>query len=537
MTERYDVVVIGAGFAGLHALHMARDLGMRTVALERADAVGGTWLHNRYPGARCDIESVEYSYSFSPEVQAEWTWSELLPAQPEIERYLNFVADRLDLRRDIRFGVDVTGMRFDDGECMWRLRTADDERIDARFVIAATGILSAPLRPDIPGIDTFAGDTLHSSSFPREGHDFTGQRVAIVGTGSSGVQATPVVAEAADHLYVMQRSAAYTLPSTARPYRPGEFAELRDHYDEIRAAQRESFIGSARASAFSVILDIGTRPPIKESTPEERLAAIEADGVAGALMWSDVLFDIEANRMATELYGQAIARIVDDPETAASLVPDYPFACKRPIIDQGYYPTFNRENVTLVDLRREPIEMVVPEGIRTADRIIELDAILYATGFDAITGALTRMDIRGRHGMRLGDLWSEEGPVSYLGLAVSGFPNLFTIQGPASPSANGNFVTALEDHVAWIRDCLVHLRAGEHRSIEATPGAQAAWMDETLDAVQGSVVLDPSCNSWYNGANVPGKPRRYLAYAGGIPEYRRRCETIAAEGYVGFDIR
>jgi cation diffusion facilitator CzcD-associated flavoprotein CzcO len=534
MTEQWDVVVVGAGFSGLYALHRMRELGLRTCILERADAVGGTWLFNRYPGARCDIESVEYSYSFSDEIQQEWTWTEVLPAQDEIERYLNFVADRLDLRRDIRFGVDVVAMTFDETASVWRLHSASGEQLVARFVIAATGILSTPIDPDIAGMDDFTGDSLFSSRFPREGYDFGGKRVAVIGTGSSGVQATPVVAAQAEHLYVFQRSAAYTMPANPRPYAPGEFAGLQARYEEIRAAQRDSFIGAARLNAFSALLEAMDRPPLRAASRAEQLQAIDEHGVVGALLWGDVLFDIEANRLATQLYGEAVARIVHDPETAASLVPHYPFACKRPIIDDGYYETFNRDDVTLVDLRKGAIRTVTPTGIDTEQGSFELDTILYATGFDAITGALSRLDVRGRDGRCLRELWTEEGPHSYLGLAVAGFPNLFTVQGPGSPSASTNFVAALEQHVEWIGDCLVHLRDHGHRTIEAMAEAQTEWADHAASLVEGSILLEPSCNSWYNGANVAGKPRVYLGYTAGIPEYRRRCDEIAAAGYTGF---
>jgi cation diffusion facilitator CzcD-associated flavoprotein CzcO len=383
---------------------------------------------------------------------------------------------------------------------------------------------------------SFAGDTLFSNRFPREGYDFTDKRVAIIGTGSSGVQATPVVAEQAAHLYVFQRSAAYTMPSNPRAYEPGEFEGLRARYPEIRAAQRASFIGAARLNAFSALLEAPEKPPLKLATREEQLQAIEERGVVGALMWGDVLFDIEANRMATKLYGEAVARIVKDPETAASLVPDYPFACKRPIIDDGYYAAFNRDNVNLVDLRKDPIRSVTMTGIDTERTSYELDVILYATGFDAITGSLSRLDIRGRDGVNLRDLWIDEGPLSYLGLQVAGFPNLFTIQGPGSPSASTNFVAALEQHVEWIGDCLTNLRDNGYRTIEALPSAQQEWADHAASLVEGSILLDPSCSSWYTGANVPGKKRMYLGYPAGIPEYRRRCDEIAAAGYAGFEL-
>lgn len=532
----FDVIVIGAGFSGLYALHRFREQGLRVRILEKADAVGGTWLVNRYPGARCDIESIEYSYSFSDEIQQEWVWTETMPAQPEIEAYLNFVADRLDLRRDIAFGTEVVAMTFDEGTSRWTLITADGQTLHTPFVVAATGILSVPLEPDIPGMDRFAGTSVFTSRWPREGVDLHGKRVGVVGTGSTGVQLIPVVAAEAGQLTVFQRSPAFTLPWRVRRFEPGELDALKADYSQIRAAQREHPVGAARLSAFSVLLDMLVRPPVKSATPEEKQRAVDEHGVMGALNWGDVFFDIDANRMATELYGRAVARIVTDPQTAAALVPSHPFACKRPIIDQGYYETYNRDNVTLVDLRQGAIREVTETGISTEQGDFDLDVIVYATGFDAMTGALSRIDVRGRDGLLLGEYWSKEGALSYLGLAVAGFPNLFTIQGPASPSAATNFVAALEQHVEWIADCIAYLRAGGYRSIEATPQAQAEWIEHTTSLVAPTVLLHPSCNSWYNGGNVPGKKRMYLGYTAGIPEYRRRCDEIAAAGYRGFTL-
>lgn len=531
-----DVVVVGAGFSGLYALHRLREAGLRVRVLEKADAVGGTWLVNRYPGARCDIESIEYSYSFSEEIQQDWVWTETMPAQPEIEAYLNFVADRLDLRRDIAFGTEVVAMTYDEDAAQWRVGTADGKTLHAPFVVAATGILSVPLEPDIPGMRRFTGTSLFTSRWPREGIDLAGKRVGVIGTGSTGVQLIPVVASQAAELTVFQRSPAFTLPWQVRPFEPGELDALKANYDEIRAAQREHPVGAARLSAFSVLLDMLVRPPVKSATPEEKQRAVEEHGVMGALNWGDVFFDIEANRMATELYGRAVARIVKDPDTAAALTPSHPFACKRPIIDQGYYETYNRANVTLVDLRKGPIREITEIGISTERGDFDLDVIVYATGFDAMTGALSRIDVRGRDGLVLGEYWSKEGALSYLGLAVAGFPNLFTIQGPGSPSAATNFVAALEQHVEWIADCITYLRGGGHRSIEATPQAQAEWIEHTTALVAPTVLVHPSCNSWYNGGNVPGKKRMYLGYTAGIPEYRRRCDEIAADGYVGFTL-
>jgi cation diffusion facilitator CzcD-associated flavoprotein CzcO len=533
---RFDALVIGAGFSGLYTLHRLRQLGLRTRVLEMAENVGGTWLYNRYPGARCDIESIEYSYSFSEEIQQEWVWTETMPAQPEVEAYLNFVADRLDLRRDIKFGTKVVAMTFDEQAADWTLRTEAGESVRAPLVVAATGILSAPLEPDIPGMASFAGTSLFTSRWPKDGVDLAGRRVGVIGTGSTGVQLIPVVAREAEQLYVFQRSPSYTLPWRVRRFEPGELDELKAHYDDIRAAQRAHPVGAARLSAFSVLLGMLGKPPLKSASREDQLRAIEEDGVLGALNWGDIFFDIEANRMAATLYGEAVARIVEDPETAASLVPDHPFGCKRPIIDQGYYEAFNRDNVTLVDLRRGAIRAVTPSGIRTDQRSYDLDVIVYATGFDAMTGALSRIDIRGRDGLSLGEFWATEGPLSYLGLAVAGFPNLFTIQGPGSPSAATNFVAALEQHVDWICDCITHLRANGIRTIEASATAQQEWIDHATSLVASTVLVHPSCNSWYNGGNVPGKKRMYMGYTGGIPEYRRRCDEIAAAGYTGFKL-
>jgi len=535
-TSRFDAIVIGAGFSGLYALHRLRELGVRTLVLEAAEDVGGTWLFNRYPGARCDIESIEYSYSFSDEIQQEWVWTETMPAQPEIEAYLHFVADKLDLRRDIRFNTRVTAMTFDEAAGEWVVDTQAGESLVASFVVAASGILSVPLDPDFPGMETFTGASLFTGHWPKEGFDLSGKRVGVIGTGSTGVQLIPVVAEEAQHLTVFQRSPAYTLPWEVRPFDDGELDELKANYAEIRAAQRQHAVGAARLSAFSVLFDMMAKPPLKSASREDQLRAIEEGGVMGALSWGDVFFDIEANRMAAKLYGEAVGRIVKDPETAASLTPSHPFGCKRPIIDQGYYETFNRDNVTLVDLRKGPIVAITPTGIRTAEGDHDLDVIIYATGFDAMTGALSRINVHGRDRLSLADFWSSEGPYTYLGIAVAGFPNLFIVQAPGSPSAATNFVAALEQHIEWIGDCIAYLRDNGYRTIEALPDAQHEWIEHTTALVAPTVLVDPSCNSWYNGGNVPGKKRMYMGYTAGIPEYRRRCDEIAGAGYTGFKL-
>ena len=502
-----------------------------------AENVGGTWLYNRYPGARCDIESIEYSYSFSDEIQQEWVWTETMPAQPEIEAYLNFVADRLDLRRDIAFNTKVVAMAFDEATATWRVRTESGESFTAPFVVAASGILSVPLEPDIPGMAGFAGTSLFTSRWPKEGFDLTGKRVGVIGTGSSGVQLIPVVAREAQQLTVFQRSPTYTLPWRVRRFEPGELDEMKARYAEIRAAQREHPIGAARLSAFSVLLEMLGSPPLKSASREDQLRAIEENGVLGALNWSDIFFDIEANRMAAKLYGEAVARIVKDPETAASLVPVHPFACKRPIIDQGYYETFNRDNVTLVDLRKSPIREVTTAGIRTEHELHELDVIIYATGFDAMTGALSRIDVRGRDAMSLGEFWASEGPLSYLGLGGRRFPEPVHGSGTGRserrpPTSSPRWSNMSSGSATALNTCV----PTDIRTIEAEATAQQEWIDHATSLVAATVLVHPSCNSWYNGGNVPGKKRMYMGYTGGIPEYRRRCDEIAAAGYTGFKL-
>jgi cation diffusion facilitator CzcD-associated flavoprotein CzcO len=531
-----DVVVVGAGFGGLAMLHRLRDAGFSMQGVEMGDGVGGTWFWNRYPGARVDVQSVEYSLSISRDVQDEWTWTELMAPQEELERYVNFVADRLDLRRHIKFDTKVTAATWDAQSSTWLVETDRGDRWRARFVVTAVGCLSAPLEPAIEGIRSFAGASLYTNRFPKEGHDFRGKRVAIIGTGSSGVQATPVVAREADHLYVFQRSAAYTMPAGNRPWAPGEFEALRANYDAVRAAQFASPLGAARFGAVA-IGDLPTSPPkILETPMEDRLARLDREGwlAATPFAWADVTTDIEANRAAQELYAEMIRREVKDPQTAAALVPQYPMGCKRPIIDIDYFDTFNRENVTLVDLRKGAIRRITPEGIETEQGFFPLDVIVYATGFDAMTGALNRIDIRGREGRLMREAWIAEGPRSYLGLMVAGFPNFFTITGPGSPSVLTNMISSIEQHSQWIVDCLVALRETGLRTIEAKPDAQEDWVSHVAETAQGGVRVHESCTSWYLGANVPGKVRVYMPYAGGLNVYRDRCNEVANSGYAGF---
>jgi cation diffusion facilitator CzcD-associated flavoprotein CzcO len=528
----FDAIVIGAGFGGLYALHRLRELGRRTIVLEMGDGVGGTWYWNRYPGARVDVEGVEYSYSFSKEIEQEWDWSEIMPTQPEIERYLNFVADRLDLRRDIEFSTRVVAATFDEAHHDWWVQTDTGRCYVAPFLITATGCLSAPLTPSIEGIDSFQGVSLYTSKFPRDGFDFRGLRVGVIGTGSSGVQAIPVIAEEAGHLHVFQRSAAFTRPANNRFIPPDELAEIKANYPALRQRQRESISGTLHFGAVTI-----EAPPadqtILSASIEARLAKVDELGWNAPWQWADVMVDHDANRAGVELYGELIRRAVNDPDVAASLVPHYPIGCKRLILDTGYFECFNRDNVTLVDLRKDPIRRITPTGIETQQQHVELDVIVFATGFDAMTGALNRIDIRGRDGRLLRDEWVD-GPHSFLGLQVAGFPNLFTITGPGSPSVHVNVVMAIEHHVEVIADCLEYMRANGHTTVEATTDAQEAWVDHVASLVEGTIRASDSCNSWYLGSNVPGRRRVYMSYVGGQIVYKQKVEEIVDDGYRGF---
>jgi cation diffusion facilitator CzcD-associated flavoprotein CzcO len=530
----YDVIVVGAGFAGLYALYQLRDRGFRVRVIEAGEGLGGTWFWNRYPGARVDVQSIEYSYSFSKEIEQEWNWTELMPTQPEVEAYINFVADRLDLRKDIQLSSRVTAMSYDGLSVTWTTDTDTGDHYRSRYVVAATGCLSAPLEPDIPGIRTFAGTTLYTNRFPREGYSFTGKRVAVVGTGSSGVQCIPVIAEDALELTVFQRSAAYTRPANCRPLEPGELEELKANYDDIRSRQRASFAGLISFGAVSLEGMVPPQQKILETPVSERLAKLDAMGWDALSAWADVAVDINANRAATDLYAELIRRAVKDPETAGALTPDYPMGCKRQIIDTNYFETFNRPNVTLVDLRKGGITAVTPSGIETEQGHFDLDVIVWATGFDAMTGALNRIEVRGRDDRLLRVVWTSEGAVSYLGLQVAGFPNLFTITGPGSPSVLANMLFGIEQHVDWIAGCLLYMREQNLLAIEATEQAQTDWVTHVASLVSGSIRSHPTCNSWYLGANIPGKKRVYMPYVGGQPTYRQKCEEIVEAGYEGF---
>ncbi len=535
MSERreVDVVVAGAGLAGLYALHHFRELGFATVVLEAGGGVGGTWYWNRYPGARCDVPSLEYSYGFSEELQQEWEWSEVFPGQAELERYFNHVADRFDLRRDILLNTRVTAATWDAAASKWFVETEHGEGITARFVVMATGPLSAPNEPNVPGRDTFQGQVLHTSRWPRVDPDLAGKRIGLIGTGSSGVQATPELAAIASHLYVFQRTPTFTWPSRNGPLDPDVEATWKRDYAEMRRLQRETW-GGVTGSTGAIILQMPGDTSILEATEAERLAMLDERGFDASRAWSDVATDPAANELGADLYREMVRRTVHDPELAESLSPrGFPIGCKRPVIDSNYFETFNRDNVTLVDLRRGAIESITATGIQTTQQHYELDVIVFATGFDAMTGALARIDIRGRDGVALRDVWAD-GPRTFLGLQVAGFPNLFTVSGPGSPSVLANMLVCSEHHVEWIGACLTYLREHRFTTIEPTSEGQDAWVEHVNTVARGTMYTAPTCNSWYLGANIPGKPRVVLPYVGGLPGYIEKVEAIASAGYEGF---
>ncbi|WP_354597688.1 NAD(P)/FAD-dependent oxidoreductase [Streptomyces sp. JL1001] len=523
-----DAVVVGAGLAGLYQLYRLRELGLHTRVFEAEGDVGGTWYRNRYPGARCDIESMSYSYSFSPELDQEWVWSEKYATQPEILRYIHHVADRFGLRGGVTLNTRLTRAVYDEGAHLWRLSTDTGERVTTRFLVMASGCSSTARTPAVPGADSFAGPVHHTSQWPEEEIDFTGRRVAVIGTGSSGVQIIPLLAERAAGLTVFQRTPAYALPARNRPLRAAEVAGWKAGYPEFRAAQRRSKGGSVCAMPTRSALEV---------SEEERTATYEAawqEGVLSAILrsYTDILVNEEANETVAVFLRAKIRSAVTDSRTAERLVPrGFPFGAKRPCLDSGYYAAYNQPHVTLVDLRETPIEEITRKGIRTTDGEHRVDMIVHATGFDSVTGSLLAPEIIGRGGVSLRKKWAN-GPRNHLGLVAAGFPNLFTVTGPLSPSVLTNMVVSIEQHVEWITDCIAHLRSRGSTEIDATSEAEEAWTAHVADLA--SRTLYPAADSWYLGANVPGKPRVFLAYTGGADRYRETCDATAREGYTGF---
>ncbi|MGI8491654.1 MAG: alpha/beta hydrolase fold domain-containing protein [Acidimicrobiales bacterium] len=522
-----DVVVIGAGFSGLYMLHRLHQLGLTARVFDEADDVGGTWYWNRYPGARCDIPTTDYTFSFDPELEGDWTWSEKYATQPEILAYLRHVADRYDLRRDIQFSTRVTSAVWNDADARWQVRTDKGDEVSCRFYVMASGCLSLPKSPDIEGAERFAGEVYFTSRWPHEGVDFTGKRVAVIGTGSSGIQSIPLIAAQARELTVFQRTPNFSIPAHNGPAPSERLAAIAADRDAYRNAAKWS-----RGGLPSEPTEI-TGVTASEEVRRERFEAAWEAGELFAILgvFADQGYNLESNEIVAEMIREKIRSIVKDPRTAEALCPkDHPFGTKRPCLDTNYFATFNLPHVRLVDLRKQPIATITESGIDTMGETFEFDAIVYATGFDAMTGPLVSVDIAGRDGVTLKQKWAD-GPSTYLGLATVGFPNFFMITGPGSPSVLSNMAVSIEQHVDWVADCLKHLRERGFVTIEPTPLAEEAWNQHVADCA--ALTLHPTANSWYMGANVPGKPRVFLPYIGGVDFYRKACDKVVAGGYLG----
>jgi len=526
--EAYDVVVVGAGFAGMYMLHRLRGQGVSVRVYELGGDVGGTWYWNRYPGARCDVESMQYSYSFSEELQQEWNWSERYAPQPEILKYANHVADRFSLRSDIQLNTGVDRAAFDETTRLWSVTTSDGKNVTAKYVVLATGCLSNARMPDIEGLSDFQGKVYHTGHWPHEPVDFTGLRVGVIGTGSSAIQSVPIIAEQASELTVFQRTANFSIPARNAPLTAEEREAFRAKYPEIRRFARED----ARNGIYTEMPDRGALDDGDNERRSKYQARWERGGLTFMSVYNNLGVNKAANDTAADFVREKIAEIVRNPETAKRLQPNnHPIGSKRICIDTDYFATFNRPNVTLVDIRSNPIEEITANAVRTGGKHYEVDALVLATGFDAMTGSVAKIDIRGRAGQTLNQKWAE-GPKTYLGLMSAGFPNLFIITGPGSPSVLSNMIVSIEQHVDWITDCIVYMRAQGLDTMEAKRDAEEKWVAHVNEVAQ--TTLYPQANSWYMGANIPGKPQIFMPYIGGVGVYRQICHDVAAKGYQGF---
>ena len=527
----FDAIVIGAGFSGLYMLHRLRESGFSIRVFEANSDVGGVWYANRYPGAKCDSDSIIYNYTFSEEILQEWTWTSRFPEQAEILSYLNFVADKLDLRRDIQFNTRITAAHYDEDNKNWNIQTEDGTILSAKYFISGVGLLNAANVPNIKGFASFEGDWYHTGKWPHEKVDFKGKRVGVIGTGSSGIQSIPIIAQEADHLTVFQRTPGFCTPARNHPYDPEFIRQTKANYSMIRNQTRHSLTG---------YLDqlINDRSAL-DDTPEERKQEYqkvwERGGFAMGLTYNDLMLNPAANETIGEFIRSKISETVKDPEVAEKLKPTYLYGSKRPVLDTNYYETFNRENVSLVDVKCAPIVEITPKGIRTEEAEYELDIIVFATGFDGMTGPLFKIDIRGKQGVSLKEKWANGAHVrTYLGIANAGFPNMFMITGPESPSALTNLPVSIEQHVEWIGDCIEFLRENGVETIEAKVEAEEAWSKHCKEVA--NKTLYSKGDSWYTGANIEGKPRGFLIYVGGVGTYRKKCDEVAAKGYEGFSL-
>ena len=538
--KKFDLVIVGAGMAGLYSLHKARSLGLSVVAIEAGDGVGGAWFWNRYPGCRCDVASIEYSYSFSEELQQEWNWSERMAGQPEIERYLNHVADRFELRRDIQFNQVVTDAAYDSQNGLWNIQTDSGMQFESQFLVMATGGLSVPYFPEIRNAESFTGETYHTALWPERGVDITGKRVGVLGSGSSGVQLIQTIAASTASLTAFQRSPAYTFPARNKPLSKEHMHAAKAHYAEIRARQQSSFDGLSNFRFPTDNTRQSARPSRKllNLTWEERRKELKEFGPNALLAYVDLYFSEEADQVARELYREYLFGTIKDKRKAAALMPDStPIRCKRQILDTNYYEAFNLDHVDIVRLGDESIVEMTADGLVTTKSQYDLDVFVYATGFDAVTGPLTRINIRNADGQTIREVWEEEGIGSYLGLQIAGFPNLFTVTGLGSPSVLSNLAYSIEYHVNWITSCISFLKDKGLKSIEARHEEQEKWGEIVNEAAEGRMYVAPSCNSWYLGSNIPGKERRFLIYVGGCTTYHEYCQEASDNGYQKFDLQ
>jgi cyclohexanone monooxygenase len=536
--ESVDVVVVGAGFGGLAALRKFRDeLGLSVRLLEAASGPGGVWFWNRYPGARCDVESLQYTFGFSEELAQEWCWTERFAAQPEILSYLNHVVERFDLAKDIHFNTRLTSAAFDEHNYRWSLEAEPAGHYDTRYLIMATGPLSSPYTPEFPGADDFEGEIYHTGLWPDHPVEFKDKRVAIIGTGSSGVQAATAISDRVAHLYVMQRTAHHCVPAGNRPLHPGEQDAVKIRYGELRAAWRATPGATAwRSLPTDEVVVTYDKSALEVSEGERRQTFERAwtyGGTAIHRAYTDLLTSEQASLLANDFIGEKIASIVKDPVTADLLTPRQYYGTKRLILESGYYEMFNQPNVTLVDVRSDPIERLTPTGVKTQSASYDVDMVIFATGYDALTGTLTRIDIRGREGAVLRDVW-RTGPASYLGIMVAGFPNLFIVAGPQSPSVLANVIAANEYQVDWISGAIRHLEGHGIEAMEPSPEAQIGWAAHVAELGRKSIYTKGG--SWYWGSNIDDKPKVFLPYIN-FPNYAAKCNQVASDGYEGFVLR
>ena len=522
--DELDVIIVGAGFSGLYMLYKMRKMNLKALIIERASDAGGTWFWNRYPGARCDIESIEYSYSFSDELQQEWNWSNRYSDQSEILEYINYVVKKFNLKENIVFNTSVKSATFDENLKNWILET-DSKSYSSKFCVMATGTLSSIKQPNFDGLENFKGDWYVTGEWPHEKLDFTSKKVAIIGTGSSAVQSIPVIAEEAKNLTVFQRSPNYTIPANNRPLTEKELSNAKSSYDQIREKAKYTRAGIGyNQFEERKLLDLSSEEIKKELNNRWKIGGQEIF-TAG---FTDVGVNAEANKIVADFVKSKIKEIVKDPNVAELLSPEDAIGCKRLCADTNYFETYNRENVELIDLNSNPINSITENGILTNDKEFKFNTIIFATGFDAMTGALQAIDITGKNGKKLKQVW-KDGPKSFLGLLINGFPNLFTVTGPGSPSVLTNMMVAIEQHVEWISDCINFLSKSNLKEVEADELFQIEWMDHIEEVAKNT--LRYTCNSWYVGANVPGKKRVFMPYAGGFGKYREKCDEIAENNY------